>query len=106
MASSETVLNRTDRMLNLLIRETQESDVNSRETATSLWKAGLMAAPLFVVGDDLQASADREAQRLVERHLASKPERQHVATVQLLEFQYSLQMRSKVISAIERLVQA
>ena len=105
MVTSETVFDRTDEILNVLMSETRDTHASTHHAAGSLWNAGLMAAPLFAVGDDPQPSADREARKLVEQHLAGTAERQHVATAQLLEFQYSLQMRSKVISAIERLMQ-
>ena len=101
MGHPETILERTDRILNVLIA----AKPAQQEKLGSLWRTGLTAKPLFTVGEQMETSAEREAESIVGRHLdrqlrAAQP----AAMAELVEFQHSLQMRSKVISAIEMLM--
>jgi hypothetical protein len=109
MGHPETILERTDRMLSVIasakpdinvIQITRARDVNS------LWQSSLGSSLMFSVDEaPLDATAEREAQNIVSRYL----QRQHYAATpvvmsQMVDFQNALQMRSKVISAIETLM--
>jgi hypothetical protein len=101
MGHPETILEKTDRMLSVLVAEKPSQSVKM----DWLWQSGLAASPLFQVGEQPEASAEREAEGIVARHLDRQQLRkQPAAMAQLVEFQHTLQMRSKVISAIETLM--
>jgi hypothetical protein len=107
MLHAETMLERTDRMLRVMDAgpaSLGEAALPARDMA-SLWKSGLNSSQLLSVGEPaLDAQAEKEAQSIIDRHL----ERQHHQPLQtsmsgLVDFQNELQMRSKVITAIEML---
>jgi hypothetical protein len=108
MVQTETMLERTDRMLSVIGSEPAspgETKPPMRDM-TSLWKSGLSGSLLFSVSEPAaDTQVENEAQSIVARHL----ERQQHQPLQtsmsgLVDFQNELQMRSKVITAIEMLM--
>jgi hypothetical protein len=110
MGHPETILERTDRMLEVI---KGGADVNAVQYAkardlNSLWRSSLGSSLMFSVDEaPIDATAEREAQNIVSRYLQRQ---QYAATpivmAQMVEFQNTLQMRSKVISAIETLLRS
>jgi hypothetical protein len=106
VAHADAILENPERMLGVIASESVAGiRKSSPADMTSLWQSGLVAGPLFAVDARPEASADREAQSIVARHLERQQSNPKPAGMsQLLEFQHTLQMRSKVISAIETLM--
>lgn len=110
MGHPETILERTDRMLSVIISAKPEANAVHTAKArdlNSLWQSSLGSSLMFSVDElPLNAVAEREAQSIVSRFLQRQT---HAATPivmsQMVDFQNALQMRSKVISAIETLMQ-
>lgn len=109
MGHPETILERTDRMLSVIT--SVKPEVNAVQNAkardlNSLWQSSLGSSLMFSVDEiPLNAIAEREAQNIVSRFLqrqtyAATP----VVMSQMVDFQNTLQMRSKVISAVETLM--
>ena len=107
MVSIETMQERTDRMLSVMDAEPAapgEAKPPARDM-TSLWKSGLSGSLLFSVSvPALDARAESEAQSIIVRHLERQQHRPLQTSMSgLVDFQNELQMRSKVITAIEML---
>ena len=101
MGQPETILERTDRMLKVLLPAKKSDNINNLEM---LWRSSLELGPLFTIGDRRDESAERQAEKIVSRHLKRHDHRpQCIAMAQLVDFQHSLQLRSKVMSAIQML---
>ena len=108
MSQPETILERTDRMLGVIASQGAKVSPAQRSTRdlSSLWSSGLGGSLLFSVGEEpADASAESEAQSIITRHLERQKHRSAaMAMSEMVDFQRTLQMRSKVISAIEMLI--
>ena len=107
MTNTETFLEKTDRMLGVMATEASvagASPVRNRDLG-SLWSSGLGGSLLFSVSrPPADASVEAEAQSIVARHLERLEHRPAPwAMSDMVDFQRTLQRRSKVISAIEML---
>jgi hypothetical protein len=99
----ETLMEKTDRMLSALGAIPMPEKAPVRDMA-SLWQSGLTSSLLFSVDEPVgDATAEDEAKSIIARHLecAQMPA---ASMSGLIDFQSQLQMRSKVISAIETLL--
>src|SRR3954471_24587407 len=107
MAQPETILERTDSMLGAMAHTMPENDIEkgrSRDVA-SLWSSGLSGSPMFSVNEPLDAAAEREAQNIITRFIARQRQLPSlIAMSHMVEFQQALQLRSKVLSAVEMLL--
>lgn len=106
MVQTETLLERTDRMLQVMASEpfiaTEQAPARDIE---SLWNSGLSSSLLFSLCETpTDSSAESEAQSIIARHFERTKQPENLAITDLMDFQHALQSRSKVISAIEMLM--
>jgi hypothetical protein len=101
----ETLLERTDRMLKAISTGSAPESKPAREM-TSLWQSGLSSSLLFSVSEPaVNAAVEKEAKIIISRYLETEQQCTNpISTSGLVDFQNQLQMRSKVISAVEMLL--
>ena len=106
MMQVETLVEKTDRMLTAMGAVAPTLGSGPLRDMASLWRSGLGGSLLFTVDDPTaDPSAEKEAKIIISGYL----ERVHdegtaISTSGLVDFQHQLQIRSKVISAIEMLL--